>query len=94
MAVNYISDLFMRDDLVDPPGVVDIFEPVINDEMNEDLCKPYSAEEISNALFQIGPLKAPRPDGYPTRFFQRNWIVMMLYGKYKNFFRLGSCRMG
>ena len=37
------------------------------------LCSDYSDEEIGTALFQIGPLKAPGPDGLPARFFQRNW---------------------
>jgi hypothetical protein len=27
-------------------------------------------------LFQIGPLKAPGPDGFLARFFQRNWDVV------------------
>jgi hypothetical protein len=35
-----------------------------------------SEQEISDALFQIGPLKAPGPDGFPARFFQRNWSVI------------------
>jgi hypothetical protein len=35
-----------------------MFEPMISDEMNIGLCKDFSAEEISDALFQIGPLKA------------------------------------
>ena len=30
----------------------------------------------SDALFQIGPLNAPGPDGFPARFFQRNWDVL------------------
>jgi hypothetical protein len=46
------------------------------DEMNERLCKEFTGEEISNALFRIGPLKAPGPDGFPARFFQRHWEVM------------------
>ena len=36
------------------------------------LCAPFDDKEISDALFQIGPLKAPGPDGLPARFFQRN----------------------
>lgn len=76
MAVDYFSSLFERDDQVDPQSVADLLEPAITDQMNEELCKPYTAEEISNALFQIGPLKAPGPDGYPARFFQRNWTLL------------------
>jgi hypothetical protein len=39
-------------------------------------CKDFSTEEIGDALFQMGPLKAPGPDGFPACFFQRNWEVM------------------
>jgi len=38
----------------------------------------FSDEEIGDALFQIGPLKAPGPDGFPARFFQRNWCWINL----------------
>jgi hypothetical protein len=38
--------------------------------VNSELCKPFTDEEIIKALFQIGPLKAPRPDGLAARFFQ------------------------
>jgi hypothetical protein len=41
--------------------------------MNDNLCKDFSDEEISDALFQIGPLKAPGVDGFHARFYQRNW---------------------
>jgi hypothetical protein len=27
-------------------------------------------------VFQIGPLKAPRLDGFLARFFQRNWDIL------------------
>jgi hypothetical protein len=56
--------------------VVNLFEASISDDMNEQLCKPFTEKEISDALFQIGPLKAPGPDGFPARFFQRNWGVL------------------
>ena len=53
-----------------------LFDQCITPEMNETLCKEFSEEEIGDALFQIGPLKAPGPDGFPGRFFQRNWGVL------------------
>jgi hypothetical protein len=33
------------------------------------LCKEFTDEEISDTLFQIEPMKALGPDGYPARFF-------------------------
>jgi hypothetical protein len=45
----------------------------VTKQMNEDLCKQFTDAEISDALFQIGPLKAPGVDGFPARFYQRNW---------------------
>jgi hypothetical protein len=43
---------------------------------NDDLTKDFTDDEISNALFQIAPLKAPGADGFPARFFQRNWGLL------------------
>ena len=57
---------WLRSDLNE---VLDCIIPKVTDEMNDMLCKVYSDEEISNALFQIGPLNAPVCDGLPARFF-------------------------
>jgi hypothetical protein len=44
--------------------------------MNESLCKEFTEEEIGDAFFQIGPLKALGIDGFPARFYQRNWETL------------------
>jgi hypothetical protein len=44
--------------------------------MNEELLKPFTKEEIFYALKQMGPLKAPGPDGFLAMFFQKNWGLL------------------
>ena len=51
----------------------------------------FTVKEISDALFQIGPLKSPGPDGFPARFYQQNWDVLKeeVVGAVKQFFTDG-----
>jgi hypothetical protein len=51
--------------------VVHLFQSCISDKTNATLCHEFSEEEINNALFQIGLLKAPSPDGFLARFFSK-----------------------
>jgi hypothetical protein len=76
MAGSYFKSLFTKDSSINPDDVVNLFEHKITDDLNVELCKPCTPEEIADALFQIGPLKAPGPDGLPARFFQRNWLLL------------------
>jgi hypothetical protein len=62
--------LYTRDDNVDHRIISDLMQQCVDDEMNHKLCAPFSEKDISDALFQIGPLKAPGPDGFPARFLQ------------------------
>jgi hypothetical protein len=96
MANDYFKSLYTRDDHVNPQEIINIFEPQITNAMNENLCKAFTDDEIGNALFQIGPLKAPGPDGLPARFFQRNWGVMQedMIHAIKRFFEEGHMPEG
>lgn len=49
--------------------MLDLLEELVTEDDNVKLCAPFTDKEISDALFQIGPLKAPGPDGFPARFF-------------------------
>jgi hypothetical protein len=76
MARDFFQQLYTQDPAICPQDLLQLIESHITDEMNERLCKDFSGEEISDALFQIRPLKAPGPDGFPAHFFQRHWEVM------------------
>lgn len=46
--------------------------PVLSHNDRNLLNRPVTVKEIETALFQMGPNKAPGPDGFPLAFFQRN----------------------
>ena len=64
MASSYFKEVFTKDPTLDPNEVLDTISPKVSVEMNEALCRAYTEEEISNALFQIGGLKAAGCDGF------------------------------
>lgn len=43
--------------------------------MNEKLGQPFTEDEISPALAQMCPIKVPGPNGLPTIFFQKHWML-------------------
>ena len=53
--------------------VIDTVPRKVTTEMNETLNAPYTQDEVKKALFQMFPLKAPGPDGFPAHFFQCHW---------------------
>ena len=57
-------------------SVLECIASKVTEGMNDTLCAPFSEEDVSNDLFQMGSLKAPGTDGLPARFFQRNWAVL------------------
>lgn len=93
---DYFKDMFTADPCIDQSRVSRLFQEKVSPEMNVDLCKDFTEQEIADALFQIGPIKAPGPDGFPARFFQRNWdaIKKDVVSAVKSFFETSIMREG
>lgn len=92
----FFQQLYLKDDRLNPENLLSFYAQNITEEMNGKLTEPFSEEEISDALFQIRPLKAPGPDGFPARFFQKNWGILKedVVRAVKNFFVDGQMQEG
>lgn len=91
LATDYFKGLYKMDPSHDHSTVTRLIQRKVTEAMNTDLCRDFTDDEISTALFQIGPLKAPGPDGFPARFYQRNWgtIKEDVIRAVKSFFQSG-----
>jgi hypothetical protein len=96
MATSFFKELYTADQHAQPEFSLNDVTPQISEDMNVKFCREFSDEEIGNALFQIGPLKALGRDGFPTRFFQRHWGVFKedITAAIKEFFCSGEMPKG
>jgi hypothetical protein len=75
-AMDFFKHLYQADLGVSPAFLLGLIGQKISKEMNADLCRDFSDDEIADALFQMSPLKAPVPDDFPAHFFQHHWGTM------------------
>ena len=74
------SDYFMN---IFKAGTCDRMKECLNavhrrltDDMLEVLSRPYSSDEVRAMLFQMGPTKAPGPNGINALFYQKFWHIV------------------
>ena len=73
--VDYFKELFSSCEAVGTQmmDVLSCIPTIIDEEMNSMLSREFSEQEVVDALKQMAPLKAPRPDGMPPLFYQHFW---------------------
>ncbi|KAH6770546.1 hypothetical protein C2S52_015349 [Perilla frutescens var. hirtella] len=70
---SYFKELFTSGADLDMHEALDAVETIVTPEMNSMLRTPFTKEEISIALSQMHPSKAPGPDGMSALFFKNSW---------------------
>ncbi|KAH7843546.1 hypothetical protein Vadar_018002 [Vaccinium darrowii] len=73
---DFFSSLFAHSGSRDFSEVISEVDSCITEDMNASLIRTVSDEEIKSAVFQLGSLKAPGPDGYPGFFFHTYWSIV------------------
>lgn len=70
---NHLSKLMSTSGNKDFSTIQEVIKPVLDAEVNEKLISIPSYDEVRDATFQIGALKAPSCNGYPAIFYQHMW---------------------
>jgi len=76
--VDYFSNLFKSEESLEVEACVEVLERKVTVAMNQKLLAEFTIEEITAALNQMSPLKAPGLDGFPACFYQHNWVKVHL----------------
>uniref|UniRef100_A0A2N9G552 Reverse transcriptase domain-containing protein n=1 Tax=Fagus sylvatica TaxID=28930 RepID=A0A2N9G552_FAGSY len=78
IAVNYFQNIFtsIRPTEESVNSCLEGMEGLVTDEMNTALLKDFTEKEVTQALKQMYPTKAPGPDGMSAIFYQTYWEVV------------------
>ena len=54
IANSLFKQLYTCDAMVDPTIIIPLVRPLVSDDMNDELCKPFTEQEISDTFSKLG----------------------------------------
>lgn len=73
---QYYEELFSSSNPQNMEAALAGITPVVTQQMNEELIRPITDEEVRATLFEMNPLKAAGLDGFHAFFYQRYWSIV------------------
>ncbi|KAL6214022.1 hypothetical protein ACLB2K_013460 [Fragaria x ananassa] len=73
---EYFENMYTATDLSNVEEVLSFVENKVTLEINESLMLDVTMEEVKAAVFDLGALKAPGPDGFSGSFYQAHWEIV------------------
>ena len=70
---DFYTNLFTSSNPQDLDRMLDGVNAIVTDNMRAELDRPFTSEEVGEAIKGMAPLKAPGPNGIPPLFFQTYW---------------------
>ena len=76
IVVDYFSNIFKSNGIIDASAVVEVVQPMVTKSMNRGLVQEFQAVEVVKALKQMHPKTSPYPNGMPPLFYQQYWSLV------------------
>ena len=76
IATQYYKALFSTAHPTELDVVLEADQPLVTQEMNDQLLRPFSWDEVESAINQMESIMAPGPDGMPPLFYQSFWSLV------------------
>ena len=74
--VGFYTRLFTSERPANAHGILEVIQPLVTEDMNTNLTRDFTKQDVDHALKEMAPLKAPGPDGMPPLFFQSFWPLI------------------
>ncbi|KAH1081146.1 hypothetical protein J1N35_020907 [Gossypium stocksii] len=76
IVLKYFENLFLASEVGDDKRLLGLVGKQITQNMNDELLKPFTEEEIGHVVKTMAPLKAQGINGFPAIFDQRFWHIV------------------